>query len=155
PSTSSCWPRAARVRPRSSAPSWVSTSPIRDSGAVVSPSSPNNWRPPKPPPRPAAVSDPFWVFAAERRNGRASPTPTTPIDRRWEWRGARAGTPEGMSDLEHELIVEFGDAQYEADEMRRLARRAVVAASRAQAGLHGRHGAWIDDALRDVIAQQR
>jgi hypothetical protein len=55
-----------------------------------------------------------------------------------------------MSDLEHELIVEFGDAQYEADEMRRLARRALIAASSAQEAAYGRHDAWIDDAMHET-----
>jgi hypothetical protein len=55
-----------------------------------------------------------------------------------------------MSDLEHELIVEFGDAQHEADEMRRLARRALVAASSAQEAAYGRHDEWIDEAMRET-----
>jgi hypothetical protein len=55
-----------------------------------------------------------------------------------------------MSDLEHELIVEFGDAQHEADEMRRLARRALIAASSAQEAAYGRHDEWIDDAMGET-----
>jgi hypothetical protein len=60
-----------------------------------------------------------------------------------------------MSDLEHELIVEFGDAQHEADEMCQLARRALVAASSAQEAAFGRHDPWIDDALRRTSTATR
>ena len=54
-----------------------------------------------------------------------------------------------MSDIEHEIIIDLGEARVEADEMRRLARRALVAASIAQEAAYGRHDAWIDAALRD------
>jgi hypothetical protein len=60
-----------------------------------------------------------------------------------------------MSDLEHELIVEFGDAQHEADDMRQLARRALIAASSAQDAAYGRHDPWIDEAMRDTSAAAR
>jgi hypothetical protein len=53
-----------------------------------------------------------------------------------------------MSDLEHELITEMRDTQDEAAELRRLARRALIAASSAQETAYGRHDPWIDDAIR-------
>ena len=56
-----------------------------------------------------------------------------------------------MSDLEHELIWEFDAARDEAEDMRVLARRALVAAETAQEAAYGRHDDWIDDALRDTI----
>jgi hypothetical protein len=55
-----------------------------------------------------------------------------------------------MSDLEHELITDFRETQDEVDELRRIARRALVAATSAQEAAYGRHDAWIDDALRDT-----
>jgi hypothetical protein len=55
-----------------------------------------------------------------------------------------------MSDVEHELLVDVGEARDEADEMRKLARHALVAALTAQDAAYGRHDAWIDDALRDT-----
>ena len=55
-----------------------------------------------------------------------------------------------MSDVEHELLVDVGEARDEADEMRKLARRALVAALTAQDAAYGRHDSWIDDALRDT-----
>ena len=57
-----------------------------------------------------------------------------------------------MSDLEHDMIVDLMDTQGEADELRRLARRALVAASSAQEAAYGRHDAWIDDAMRQTVA---
>ena len=57
-----------------------------------------------------------------------------------------------MSDLEHELILNLQDTRGEADELRRLARRALVAASSAQEAAYGRHDAWIDDAMRRTAA---
>ena len=59
-----------------------------------------------------------------------------------------AGYREAMSDLEHEMIVEQVRTQREADEMRRLARRALVAAESAQEAAYGRHDPWIDVAMR-------
>jgi hypothetical protein len=53
-----------------------------------------------------------------------------------------------MSDFEHELIVDLRATKDEADEMRKLARQALVAATSAQEAAYGRHDAWIDDALR-------
>ncbi len=53
-----------------------------------------------------------------------------------------------MSDLEHEMIVELLDRQSEAEQLRQLARRALVAASTAQEAAYGRHDGWIDDAMR-------
>jgi hypothetical protein len=53
-----------------------------------------------------------------------------------------------MSDFEHELIVDLQATRGEADEMRKLARQALVAATSAQEAAYGRHDAWIDDALR-------
>jgi len=53
-----------------------------------------------------------------------------------------------MSDFEHDLIVEFRETRDEVDEMRMLARRALVAATSAQEAAYGRHDAWIDDAMR-------
>ncbi len=53
-----------------------------------------------------------------------------------------------MSDLEHDMIVELLDRLSEAEELRRLARRALVAASTAQEAAFGRHDEWIDDAMR-------
>jgi hypothetical protein len=53
-----------------------------------------------------------------------------------------------MSDLEHELIMEMRDAAGEVEQFRRLARRALVAASSAQEAAYGRHDRWIDDAIR-------
>jgi hypothetical protein len=57
-----------------------------------------------------------------------------------------------MSDFEHDLIVEFWDTRDEADEMRMLARRALVAATSAQEAAYGRHDAWIDAALRETAS---
>jgi hypothetical protein len=57
-----------------------------------------------------------------------------------------------MSDLEHDMIVDLMDTQGEADELRRLARRALVAASSAQEAAYGRHDPWIDDAMRRTSA---
>ena len=53
-----------------------------------------------------------------------------------------------MSDFEHDLILEFRETRDEADELRMLARRALVAASSAQEAAYGRHDPWIDDAMR-------
>jgi type II secretory pathway pseudopilin PulG len=53
-----------------------------------------------------------------------------------------------MSDLEHEMIVEQVQTQRDADEMRRLARRALAAAESAQEAAYGRHDPWIDTAMR-------
>ena len=74
---------------------------------------------------------------------------------------APCGYPIGMSDFEHDLILEFQEtrdevellrlpekAGDEADELRTLARRALVAASSAQEAAYGRHDPWIDDAMR-------
>jgi hypothetical protein len=55
-----------------------------------------------------------------------------------------------MSDFEHELILDLGTARDEADEMRTLARRALVAAETAQEAAYGRHDHWIDEALRET-----
>jgi hypothetical protein len=55
-----------------------------------------------------------------------------------------------MSDFEHELIVDLGAARDEADEMRTLARRALVAAETAQEAAYGRHDVWIDEAIRET-----
>ena len=63
---------------------------------------------------------------------------------------ATAGYPSRMSDLEHDMIVDLMDTQGEADELRRLARRALVAASSAQEAAYGRHDPWIDDAMRET-----
>lgn len=46
------------------------------------------------------------------------------------------------------MIVDLMESQGEADELRRLARRALVAASSAQEAAYGRHDPWIDDAMR-------
>ncbi len=81
-------------------------------------------------------------------------------ERSWEGRGGRVtsgtwcmlrasvGYCDHMSDLEHEMIVEQVQTQREADEMRRLARQALVAAESAQEAAYGRHDPWIDAALR-------
>ncbi len=61
---------------------------------------------------------------------------------------ATCGYPTGMSDFEHDLILEFRETRDEADELRSLARRALVAASSAQEAAYGRHDPWIDDAMR-------
>ena len=53
-----------------------------------------------------------------------------------------------MSDFEHDLILEFQETRDEADELRVLARRALVAATSAQEAAYGRHDPWIDDAMR-------
>jgi hypothetical protein len=53
-----------------------------------------------------------------------------------------------MSDFEHDLILEFQETRDEADELRSLAQRALVAASTAQEAAYGRHDPWIDDAMR-------
>jgi hypothetical protein len=57
-----------------------------------------------------------------------------------------------MSDFEHDLILEFRETRDEADELRMLARRALVAATSAQEAAYGRHDAWIDDALRETVS---
>jgi hypothetical protein len=57
-----------------------------------------------------------------------------------------------MSDLEHEMIVEQVQTQREADHMRRLARRALVAAVNAQEAAYGRHDPWIDAAMHDMAS---
>ena len=57
-----------------------------------------------------------------------------------------------MSDFEHELILEFQETRDEADELRMLARRALVAASSAQEAAYGRHDAWIDEAMRETVS---
>ena len=62
--------------------------------------------------------------------------------------GATRGYPRRMSDFEHDLILEFQETRDEADELRTLARRALVAASSAQEAAYGRHDPWIDDAMR-------
>ena len=54
-----------------------------------------------------------------------------------------------MSDLEHDMIVDLRETHSEVAELRRLARRALVAASSAQEAAYGRHDRWIDDAMRD------
>jgi hypothetical protein len=56
-----------------------------------------------------------------------------------------------MSDLEHEMIVEQVQTQREAEHLRRLARRALVAAESAQEAAYGRHDSWIDDAMRATV----
>jgi len=61
-----------------------------------------------------------------------------------------SGYPGVMSDLEHDMIVDFSETQYEADDMRQLARRALIAAASAQEAAYGRHDAWIDDAMRET-----
>lgn len=55
-----------------------------------------------------------------------------------------------MSDVEHELIGDMTTARAEIAELRRLARRALTAASSAQDDARGRHDAWIDDALHQL-----
>ncbi len=55
-----------------------------------------------------------------------------------------------MSDFEHELILDLRETRDEADEMRKLARRALVAATSAQEAAYGRHDEWIDDAIRST-----
>jgi hypothetical protein len=62
------------------------------------------------------------------------------------------GYPHSMSDFEHELILEFRETRDEADELRMLARRALVAASSAQEVAYGRHDAWIDEAMRETVS---
>jgi hypothetical protein len=57
-----------------------------------------------------------------------------------------------MSDLEHELITDFRETQDEVDELRRLARRALVAAESAQEAAYGRHDPWIDAAMRETAS---
>ncbi|HLM17613.1 MAG TPA: hypothetical protein VK549_07305 [Acidimicrobiia bacterium] len=56
-----------------------------------------------------------------------------------------------MSDLEHEMIVEQVQTQLEADQLRLIARRALVAAETAQEVAYGRHDRWIDDAMRETV----
>jgi hypothetical protein len=56
-----------------------------------------------------------------------------------------------MSDLEHEMIVEQVQTQREAEHLRKLARRALVAAESAQEAAYGRHDPWIDDAMRATV----
>src|SRR5689334_3381897 len=51
---------------------------------------------------------------------------------RSRYRGRADGYPDPMSDLEHELITDFRETQDEVDELRRIARRALVAATTAQ-----------------------
>jgi hypothetical protein len=63
-----------------------------------------------------------------------------------------SGTHTCMSDFEHELIVDLRDTRGEADQMRKLARRALVAATTAQEAAYGRHDAWIDDAMRETAS---
>jgi hypothetical protein len=63
-----------------------------------------------------------------------------------------AGYPHRMSDFEHELILEFRETRDEADELRTLARRALVAASSAQEAAYGRHDPWIDEAMRETAS---
>jgi hypothetical protein len=55
-----------------------------------------------------------------------------------------------MSDFEHELIVELGEARTEADNLRVLARHAVLAATSAQEAAYGRHDGWLDDAMQQT-----
>ena len=57
-----------------------------------------------------------------------------------------------MSDLEHDMIVDLMETQGEADELRQVARRALVAAASAQEAAYGRHDPWIDDAMRRTAA---
>ena len=64
--------------------------------------------------------------------------------------GATRGYPRRMSDFEHDLILEFQETRDEADELRTLARRALVAASSAQEAAYGRHDPWIDDAMSET-----
>jgi hypothetical protein len=52
-----------------------------------------------------------------------------------------------MSDFEHELIVDLTATKGEAEQLRSLARRALVAAESAQEAAYGRHDGWIDEAL--------
>src|SRR3954470_10380789 len=62
------------------------------------------------------------------------------------------GYPTSMSDFEHDLILEFQETRDEADELRSLAQRALVAASTAQEAAYGRHDAWIDEAMRETVS---
>ena len=57
-----------------------------------------------------------------------------------------------MSDFEHDLILEFRETRDEAEELRMLARRALVAASSAQEAAYGRHDPWIDEAMRETAS---
>ncbi len=60
-----------------------------------------------------------------------------------------------MSDFEHELILDLRETRDEVDEMRKLARRALVAATSAQEAAYGRHDEWIDDAIRSTASAIR
>jgi hypothetical protein len=55
-----------------------------------------------------------------------------------------------MSDVEHELLTDLGEVREEAEDLRQLARRALVAAASAQEAAYGRHDGWIDDGLRET-----
>ena len=55
-----------------------------------------------------------------------------------------------MSDFEHELILDLGAVRSEAENLRMLARQALVAAASAQEAAYGRHDGWIDEAMRDT-----
>ena len=58
-----------------------------------------------------------------------------------------------MSDAEHELIVDLGEVQADAENFRDLARRALLAALTAQEAAYDRHDEWIDEGLRDTAPE--
>ena len=55
-----------------------------------------------------------------------------------------------MSDVEHELIVEYQDLRQRLDRVSVLAFRSLAAATEAQDIAFGRHDEWIDEAKREV-----
>ena len=59
-----------------------------------------------------------------------------------------------MSDAEHELLLENTAQTEEIARLRALAVHAVKAAVEAQDRADGHHEAWLDHALRDLVAER-
>src|SRR2546427_12473568 len=59
----------------------------------------------------------------------------------------------GVSDVEHELIVEHGALRDRAVRLGSIARRSLAAAIRAQDRSLGRHDPWLDEAMRTVLSE--
>jgi hypothetical protein len=62
-----------------------------------------------------------------------------------------SGTRCAMSDVEHELIVDYIDLRERVDRLSEIAQRSLAAAADAQEAVYGRHEPWIDDAMRETM----
>ena len=63
----------------------------------------------------------------------------------------RSGTRHAMSDVEHELIVDYIDLRERVERLSEIAQRSLAAAADAQEAVYGRHEPWIDDAMRETM----